>query len=345
MFDRLTGNKRAKDLLTRMLQAGRVPGALIFAGIDGVGKKLFAIEVAKALNCLQPKDAEACDHCAACVRIERFKLSSSSKSEDNKSIVWSEHPDVGLLRADNRNFKVDQIRELEAEAHFRPYEGKRRTFLLDEADKLNESSSNALLKTLEEMPATSHLFLITSRHDALLPTIRSRCQTIRFAPLSADEIEKYLLQNKKRSPQDARAVAALAGGSLASAEVMNIDEYRTRRSATIELLGALAGTGSRAPLLRAAEDWSDPKRKDEYEASLGVLEMLARDVWLLSLDPASTIITNADLREQLLKIAARVSSRQIANWLARIENTRRELGININRRIATDALFLGMANA
>lgn len=345
MFDRLTGNKRAKDLLTRMLQAGRVPGALIFVGIEGIGKKLFAIELTKALNCLQTEDGEACDQCAACVRIERFKFASSNETEDNKSIIWSAHPDVGLLRADGRAFKVDQVRELEAETHFRPYEGKRRVFILDEADKLNEASSNALLKTLEELPATSHLFLITSRHDALLPTIRSRCQTIRFAPLSADEIEKHLLQNNKRSPQDARSAAALAAGSLASPAVMNLDECRAGRSATIEILAALAGTKSRAPLLRAAEEWSDPKRKDEYEAKLGILEMLARDVWLLSLGANSNVILNADLREQLLKIAARVSSsRQVADWLAHIENTRQELSININRRIATDALFLRMAN-
>jgi len=344
MFDRLTGNKRVKDLLARMLARERVPGALIFAGIEGVGKKLFAIELAKALNCLQPKEAQACDYCAACVRIERFKVSSSGEAENTKSIVWSDHPDVGLLRAANRTFTIDQIRELESEIRFRPYEGKRRVLLIDAADKLNEASSNALLKTLEEMPATSHLFLVTSRHAALLPTIRSRCQTIRFAPLRADEIEQHLLENKKRSPPDARSVATLAGGSLAKAEGLNLDEYRARRSATLELLDALAANKGRVALLRAAEEWSDPKRKEEYETMLSTLEALVRDVWLLSLDPSSAMIVNADLREQLLKIAARVRSGQAASWLERIENTRRELAVNINRRIATDALFLQMAN-
>ena len=326
-----------------MLATGRVPGALIFAGVEGVGKKLFAIELAKALNCLQPREAQACDCCAACTRIERFKASSSDEAESTKSIVWSDYPDVGLLRAANRTFTVDQIRELESEIHFRPYEGKRRVLLIDEADKLNEASSNALLKTLEEMPATSHVLIVTSRHAALLPTIRSRCQTIRFAPLKTDEIEKHLVENKKRSPHEAHAVAALAGGSLAEAQNLNLDEYRARRSATLELLDVLARNESRVALLRAAEEWSDPKRKEQYEIMLATLEALARDVWLLSLDPSSAMIVNSDLREQLSRIAAHVKSKQAAAWLERIEKTRRELAVNINRRIATDAMFLQMA--
>src|SRR3712207_5916656 len=147
MFDKLVGNERVKDVLRRVLERGRVPGALLFAGEDGVGKRLFALELAKAMNCRQPEGVEACDRCASCHRIERFEFPPADDSDANKKIIWSEHPDVGLVRAAGRFLLVAQMRDIEREANFRPYEGRARFFLVDEADRLNEPSANALLKT------------------------------------------------------------------------------------------------------------------------------------------------------------------------------------------------------
>src|SRR6185295_10941054 len=109
---------------------------------------------------------------------------------------WTDHPDVGMVVAPKRVLLVDQMRQIEREANFRPYEGKARVFLIEDADKLNAPSANALLKVLEEPPDTSHIILLTSRPAMLLPTILSRCQMIRFSPLKPDEIESYLLANK-----------------------------------------------------------------------------------------------------------------------------------------------------
>ncbi|HEX8422000.1 MAG TPA: hypothetical protein VF634_01230, partial [Pyrinomonadaceae bacterium] len=162
MFDRLVGNQRVKDVLRRMIAARRVPGAMLFTGEDGVGKKLFALEVAKALNCRAPGGTEACDQCPSCVRIAQSVFPSYNDPEaDKKRIIWSDHTDVGLARPYGRFLLVDQMREIEREANFRPYEGAARVFLIEDADRLNEASSNALLKTLEEPPPTSHLILLT----------------------------------------------------------------------------------------------------------------------------------------------------------------------------------------
>ena len=184
MFDRLVGNQRAQETLRRMLTGRRVPGALLFAGEEAVGKKLFALELAKALNCLTPVGVEACDHCSSCIRIMRFADKPPDSSEDGKHIIWSEHRDVGLVRADKRVINVHQARDIESETNFRPHEGKARIFIVDDADKMNAQASNALLKTLEEAAPTSHLILVTTRPANLLTTIRSRCQTIRFAPFT-----------------------------------------------------------------------------------------------------------------------------------------------------------------
>jgi DNA polymerase-3 subunit delta' len=346
MFDRLTGNQHVKGILRRMLSAGRVPGALLFAGEDGVGKKLFALELSKMLNCHAPVGVEACDRCSSCIRISQSKFPDYSDDKDKKEkLLKSEHPDVALARPFNRILRIGPMREIEQEANFRPFEGKARIFIIEEADKLNEHSSNALLKTLEEPPQTSHLILITSRPASLLPTIRSRCQMIRFAPLSPSEIEAHLLSSKQVSPTDARLLSHLARGSIGRALSTDLEIFRQQRDAMLDVLSALALTGDRSRLLRASEEMNDAKRKDEYELRLDLLATLIHDVWTLSLGATKEQVANEDLLAQFSKIASRIESRRAARWLSQIETHRRGLEVNINRKVSTDALFLSMAES
>jgi DNA polymerase-3 subunit delta' len=325
-----------------MLAGRRVPGALLFSGEEAVGKKLFAVELAKALNCLKPQGVEACDACSSCLRIPRFAESPSEAREKGKHIAWSGHQDVGIVRLEKGVITVDQAREIDRETNYRPLEGKARVFIIDEAEKMNDAAANALLKTLEEPARTSHIILLSARPANLLTTIRSRCQTIRFAPLSTDEIENYLLQNRIRAGEEARLAAHLARGRLGLALDINLDAYREAREAMLSVLDALQGQKDRVRLLRAAEDLSDAKRKEEFEPQLDVLETLIHDAWLLSLDPASRIV-NEDIRARLSRLGAQLESRHAAEWMTRIQQLRGQLAVNINRRIAADALFLSMA--
>ncbi len=329
-----------------MLERGRVPGALLFAGEDGIGKRLFAVELAKALNCRAPVGVEACDACSSCVRLARLPSAADNAGADAlKGIFWSEHRDVGLVRAEKRLITVDQARDLEREINFRPHEGARRVFIIEEADRMNAASANALLKTLEEPPPTAHLILLTARSASLLLTIRSRCQTIRFAPLTAGEIERYLIDNRKRAGADARLAAQLANGRLGVALAFDLDLYRTRRAPMLAVLEALAGgtQPDRARLLRAAEELTDAKQKDEFEPRLEVLEALLHDSWLLALGADAGHVANADVREQLAQLSRHLSGARVARWLESVGRLRAQLAVNVNRRVATDALFLSMA--
>src|SRR5215813_3394136 len=245
MFNKLAGNQNVKDLLKRMLESGRVPGALLFTGVDGVGKKLFAVELAKALNCRSPKGVEACDECSSCKRIARFNYPQTDKAEDWEQLIRTDHADVAMVMAPKRILRVDQMRSIEREANFRPFEGKARVFLIDEADKLNEPAANALLKVLEEPPLTSHLILLTAQPAILLPTIRSRCQVVRFSPLTTDEIERFLISNKRVSKTDAQLQARIARGSIGRALAGDLKTLIEQRKAMLEVLNALAGTGDR----------------------------------------------------------------------------------------------------
>jgi DNA polymerase-3 subunit delta' len=344
MFTNLIGNNEAKEGLRRMLAAGRVPGGLLFTGEDGIGKKLFALELAKALNCRTRVGVEACDQCSSCKRITQIDYPATSDKEANNRIIRTRHADVGLVRPPTRFLLVSQMRDIEREANFRPYEGLARVFLIEDADRMNESAANALLKTLEEPPTTSFLILITSQPAALLPTIRSRCQAIYFAPIPAAEIEKFLVEEKAVAPRDAALLARTSRGSIGRALATDAETYREQREAMLLVVESLVLTGDRVELLRSAEGLNDAKRKDEYECRLDVLESVIRDAWALALHRPEETIANADQLQRLRKIAADMHSHKVGEWLLEIEKLREQLIVNINRKIATDALFLSMAS-
>ena len=344
MFDKLIGNERAKEILRRMLEQGRVPGALLFAGEEGLGKKLFAVELARAFNCRSRRGVEACGECPACVRIGHFHLPPSDDRDEHKKVARSEHPDVGIVVPYNRNILIDAIRDLERECNFRPVEGNARVYIIENADSLTDAASNALLKTLEEASPTTHLILITSRPAGLLPTIRSRCQTVRFAPLTVEELEGYLVKNRQRAGDEARLAAHLAAGRPGVALELNLDKYRARRDVMLAVVEALTSGNDRVRLLRAAEEMGDAKHKDEYEPRLDALEFLIHDLWLLAHGAGEARLVNYDLREQLSRLASGLRPSRAARWLARVEQLRTQLAVNVNRRVATDALFLGMAS-
>ena len=343
MFDQLTGNTRVKAVLKRMLTTGRLPGALLFIGEEGIGKKLFALEVARALNCRSPKDHEACGACSPCTRIVKLNYPQREDAEEWTQIIWTDHPDVGLVVAPKRVLRVEQMRQIEKEANFRPFEGKARVFLIDEADKLNDASANALLKVLEEPPKTSYLILITSRPAMLLPTILSRCQMIRFSPLTPAEIESHLVKNDRVDTKTARLRARAAGGSMGRALSGDLVTFTSQRKAMLKVLNALTISDDRAELLRSAEQLNEAQYKEEFEGRLDVLETLIRDAWMLSLGVEPAQLVNEDLSAELMDISKNIDSSRVGDWILQIEDLREQLIVNVNRKITTDALFLVMA--
>ncbi|HRZ87475.1 MAG TPA: DNA polymerase III subunit delta', partial [bacterium] len=173
-FKDVIGHKTIVAQLKNAVSSGRVGNAYLFSGPTGIGKKTVAAQFAKALNCLK-NDPDGCGECESCRKADA-----------------SSHPDVkwcGPAGA-SRSIKIESVRELIRNAGMKPYEGRRKVFVLAEAETLNPASGNALLKTLEEPPADTVFILTTSHKDALLPTIRSRCQTVEFQPLPAKTMEE-----------------------------------------------------------------------------------------------------------------------------------------------------------
>lgn len=349
MFDKLIGNGHIKAILRRMLRARRVPHSLLFAGAEGVGKKRFALETAKAFVCANPIDFEACDECSACRRAEKFDIPrvTAATSVDKKlkeifeTVFFSEHSDVGMVVPLKKNILVDAIRDLEKASNFQPFEAEARVLLVDDCDTMNDHAANALLKTLEEPSPDSYIFLISSRPDSLLPTILSRCQTLRFAPVACGEIEDHLLGTKQFSPDDAKILARLAAGSVGRALETDLVQFRERRAGMLKILESLLVKENRSLLLRTAEEITDAKNKEKYEDFLNILRALIHDVWTLRI--GASRVVNADITPTLQRLAENADAKRLAAWLSEIETMLEGFAVNLNKKIATEALFMQMA--
>lgn len=228
------GHEEPLELFRRSLERARLASTYLFVGTEGIGKRSFAVELARALLCLA-RPASALDPCGACTSC--------------KLVAASTHPD--LLRvgkpADRAFIPLevfigkDERRMQEGLCHdlaLRPFLGGRRIAILDDADYLNEEGANCLLKTLEEPPPHSLLILICTSLERQLATIRSRSQIVRFRALSLECLTRVLLEkNLAENEPRARAMAADAQGSVARAVELADPELQTFRA---EFLAQLA---------------------------------------------------------------------------------------------------------
>src|SRR5688500_18417822 len=241
-FRDLVGHTRLVTLLSRAVARNTLPPSLLLAGPAGVGKRRVAVATASALNCLDPKpgtlEHDACGLCAACRRIER-----------------GVHPDVVVIEpGDSGAIKIEPIREVIDQAGYRPFEGRRRVVIVDEADAMVPQAQNALLKTLEEPPSASVFMLVSSMPDALLATVLSRCPRLRFAPLSVADVADALMRDHEYGEADARAAAADADGSIGRALAAESVDLAEARDAAAHLLEQAAKVTDPVRRLDAVKD-------------------------------------------------------------------------------------------
>lgn len=202
-LDGILGQDRAVDLLRRSLSAGRLAHAYVFTGPPGVGKRATALALASACLCTT-RPGEGCDSCPECRLVGALT-----------------HPDLFLEdlaraqaeRATASQVSIDQVRRVRGHLALRAVRGPRKLAVIDDAERMTGDAQNALLKTLEEPPGRTTLVLVATNAAVLLPTIRSRCQQVRFAPLEDAVIERLLVDGGVE-PADAATAAPLAEGSL-----------------------------------------------------------------------------------------------------------------------------------
>jgi DNA polymerase-3 subunit delta' len=293
----------------------------LLAGPRGVGKCQFAIALAQALNCEQVTEGEACGVCVPC-----------------RKIALGEHSDVQMFAPDGQFIKVDQMRGMSRDAQFRPYEGRHRVCIIDEAERMNLPSANSILKTLEEPPESTLIILVTAKPYGLPETILSRCQMLSFAPLASSAIEEHLRTKENKPADEAHVRARLARGSIGLALEIDLDEYREMRNTMLELVETLSSTDDISKLLTASEYLGRRIEKDAFEKHLDTFLVLLADLLHIKLNRDESV-TNADVGETLARVAERTTIEQMTAWADRIEEIFNALPRNVNRQLAMDAML------
>ena len=343
-FRGVIGHRRLVSLLSRAIARGTLPPSLLLAGPAGVGKRRVAAAIAETLNCLQPLsgveaalqgrapdqiEQDACGECASCRRIAR-----------------GVHPDVLVLEPDEMgSIKIEAARDVIDRAGFRPFEGRRRAVIVDEADSLTDDAQSALLKTLEEPPSASVFLLVSSLPDALLPTVRSRCPRVRFGALSPSEVAEVLIRDHEYSEPDARAAAADADGSIGralAAESADLTEARDIARRLLEHAARVSDPSRRIDAAKelAAKRGTSVEERNFAGACLRALASLLRDVGLLGLNADSHVLANADLEGPLRALARAYDADRSLRAYTAVDEGLAALDRNVSPKVVADWVVL-----
>jgi DNA polymerase-3 subunit delta' len=293
-----------------------------------VGKRTLALAVARGLLC-DAGPAEPCQTCRTCTR--------TARSIHPDLIVVEPETATGFLARET--IKIEHIRDAMREIAGLPFEARARAVIIDEAHTMTEQAMNALLKSLEEPPATSHLLLVTASPQALLPTIRSRCQTVRLGPLPSALLETHLQERLALSPADARLRAALSGGSLGAALAFEADGYRAVRD---EILAMLEKADGASAVHRLA--WAD-KLADLEDVMLGLnaLRSLLRDAAAARAGAGPERLLNADVADRIDKVGRGPLGARAVALADTVEELRTNLRQNASRPMSMDVLVDALA--
>lgn len=220
------GHHRQRGWLRNAISSGRLASTFLLVGSEAIGKRTFARVVAKSLLCTSrpPESFDPCGNCEACVQIEA--------GTHPDFIQIAKHPDKTSLAIDQFIGPEDnRMREgFCYEIRMRPYSGRRKIAVIDDADTIGVEAANSLLKTLEEPPPGSVIFLISTSLQRQLPTIRSRCQVVRFQNLSADDLAELALRRGLAStPEEAKRIGSMANGTMAAFDIMQDEVLREFR--------------------------------------------------------------------------------------------------------------------
>ena len=322
-FAEIIGHNRIIEVFRRSIRSGKTAHSYIFEGPVGCGRKKTAFALIQALFCNAAVD-DSCGICPAC-----------------RKVASGNHADIHLVEPlpDKRDISIDQLRELQRDLALRPYEAPRKVCLLDPAERMSVNAANSLLKTLEEPPGRAIIILLTENADALLPTIRSRCQLVRFAPLSSESI-KLLLENTGIEGSAAALLAQMADGSMQRALELDNETLSNRRELLLKHLSSI-NIAQIASIFNASEELSG--NREEVLETIDMLLSIYRD--LIHLAAGCGDIINTAISPALESLATALSLEQTLKVAGDVMAARRAVQQNANVKLALDHLFITMAES
>jgi DNA polymerase-3 subunit delta' len=313
-FKEVVGQDHIVNFLESCYKADRLGGAYVFIGKEGIGRTKLAKEFAKLVNCKDVGD-DCCDICDSCKKIER-----------------ENHPDIHWFRPLKNSITIEQVRELERYVYLKPYEAKKKFFIICDAQNLEEEASNALLKTLEEPTLDSVIILIVNYLTALLPTISSRCQKVIFNSLGEAAIRNILIEKYKMPLLHAHFISYLSEGSPGRAL-----EFKDLRESLFEKRSHILNSiyFKKFSLFRMEEFSIKDNTQMRKSISL-LLDMLLawfRDLLVIKAG-MNTPLINIDKKEDLIRLNTQYTAQELTKNIAVVAHTKYLINYNINVKLA-----------
>lgn len=327
IWQSIYGHEQIKQDLQLLLQMKKLPHALLFSGIDGIGKLLMAKAVAKSLLCQNAQlNNIACNQCISCRMFDE-----------------ANHPDYYFVEPESKTkklIKIEQIRTMQAQIALSPYLSDKKVVIINDAQYLNDTAGNSLLKTLEEPVGEVFFILITANKEMILPTILSRCMKIYFAPMKVDDVTKVLVQNLSIDNSTAQIMARLSGGSVKMAMQFMDNDALLLRDKAIKCL---------EQNLTVPKIWSfieELVALDRVQVSeiISHLQMLLRDLLLIKVNQNSELICNQDIRAQLIDIQAKYNVGDLIAKLNLVEDILKRLNSNADMKLILQKFILEWKN-
>jgi len=306
----IIGQDVAVRQLRNMINSAQLSGAYLFLGPDGVGKRMASIEFSKSINC-EANNTDCCDTCISCAKINSLN-----------------HPDVFIIEKEkgSSNIKIEKIREMIYQASLKPYEGRKKVFIILDAEYMTEEAQNALLKLLEEPPANQILILTTSRISGMLQTVLSRCKVLKFNLLSQAQVKEILVKKHNFNEEEAMLFSHMAMGSPGRAVAFRQRDGLKERDRMLNDFFF-----KKRALFK--EELCDEKNYEDLEESLRMLLCWYRDLLVSKFTPERNIFLNIDKYEEIFSYGANFSAGKLERDLRSVIKTLGYVRKNINSKM------------
>lgn len=320
-YTNIIGHNRAIQALKSSIVNKTVSHSYLFQGEEGLGKKMVAYVFAKTLLCKEGKD-QPCNTCVSCMKFD---------SEN--------HPDFFLIEPDKGLVKKAQIEDLVRNVGILPFESNRKIFIIDDSHKMNLEGKNTLLKTLEEPPSYVTIILITSSPNNLLPTILSRCQSVKFYPVQSSKIEDYLVRLYSKSIEEATFVSNFTKGSVGkSISLSTSDKFFQMRDELVKILDSLIkGDKTRA----FSSMYFFNENRDNIEEIIDIILYWFRDLLIYKEIGDSHLIINKDKLEYLSSQTF-MDYNSINGIIVKVEETKDNIRKNVNYQLSIETMLLSI---
>lgn len=321
-FNKIIGHKKIKENLINAYKKDHISHCYLFEGEESLGKKKIAMAFAKILLC-KNQGTEPCNRCISCYKFDNFN-----------------HPDMHIIEPEDDLIKKQIIDELVRNMNVAPFESKRRVIIIDDCHKIRVEGQNGLLKTLEEPPPYINIILITSNRNAILPTIVSRCQIIKFHPIEDHYIKKLLIEEYKKTFEEASFIVGFAKGSVGRAiNLAKSNDFLDKRDEIIRIIDRIT-SGDKLEIFNSMDFFI--KNKKSYEEVLDIILFWFRDLGIYMQVGDSDLITNKD-KVSTLSNSSHFNLMRISGIINRIEEVKQDISRNVNYQLAIETMLLEIA--